>query len=414
MLAMPLFFALMSLVVDGGNILVHKRNIQVAADAAALAMSQSINLATSPATCPASCVDEGRAYAKKNGIDVDATSPSWHKCDDSADPAHPTDTNCWAFPYVNKNDLTHPHYDQAEVRLRAHVTTFIAGVVGIYSANVSARAVGGANPVYGYSTTPGTTIQGTTVITTIPGGTHTTTDPDTISGGSGIAFAMSRVCNAISYSGAGSGTWDQAIANGQPGSASVLGAFATNGGVDFSGNAPKKMTWLGFDQTRCGPGSPASPPSGTSQCQARAWNTPPGSGTDSNNLCVQTLVNLNQNNTLPINWPLPPPPQPTPKSGAWVPANDYFGKCIDLGSASISFTTTGHPPGIYCISGATTTLTLSNVGDLTTGDGYTFFALGGATISVSGNTNKLKFYCRRRAALVPGQRRGPRLTRAQV
>ena len=158
MLAMPLFFALMSLVVDGGNILVHKRNIQVAADAAALAMSQSINLATSPATCPASCVDEGRAYAKKNGIDVDATSPSWHKCDDSADPAHPTDTNCWAFPYVNKNDLTHPHYDQAEVRLRAHVTTFIAGVVGIYSANVSARAVGGANPVYGYSTTPGTTM----------------------------------------------------------------------------------------------------------------------------------------------------------------------------------------------------------------------------------------------------------------
>ena len=162
MLAMPVFFAVMSLVVDGGNILVHKRNIQVAADAAALAMSQSIDLASSPATCPASCVDEGRAYAKKNSIDVDATSPSWHKCDNSADPAHPTDTNCWAFPYVNKNDLTHPHYDQVEVRLRAHVTTFIAGVVGIYSANVSARAVGGANPVYGYSTTPGTTIPGTT------------------------------------------------------------------------------------------------------------------------------------------------------------------------------------------------------------------------------------------------------------
>src|SRR5437763_10696173 len=113
MVALPLFFALMSLVVDGGNILVHKRNIQVAADAASLAMSQSIDLASSPATCPAACVDEGREYATKNGIDVDA---SWHKCDDSADPAHPTDTNCWAFPYVNKNDLTHPHYDRVEVR----------------------------------------------------------------------------------------------------------------------------------------------------------------------------------------------------------------------------------------------------------------------------------------------------------
>src|SRR5438874_5965958 len=77
MLAMPMFFALMSLVVDGGNILVHKRNIQVAADAAALAMSQSINLATSPASCPASsCVDVGKEYAKKNGVDVDS---SWHK-----------------------------------------------------------------------------------------------------------------------------------------------------------------------------------------------------------------------------------------------------------------------------------------------------------------------------------------------
>src|SRR5207248_11716999 len=105
-------------------------------------------------------------------------------------------------------------------------------------------------------------IPGTTVITTIPGGTHTTTDPSENSGGSGVAFTMSRVCNSITYSGAGSGTWEDAIASGLPGSASVLGAFATNGGVDFSGNAQKKMTWLGFDQTRCGPlNMPASPPS---------------------------------------------------------------------------------------------------------------------------------------------------------
>src|SRR5204862_3755822 len=76
MLAMPVFFALMSLVVDGGNILVHKRSTQVAADAAALAMSQSINLATTPATCPAACVAVGKEYAKKNGVDVDATNPT--------------------------------------------------------------------------------------------------------------------------------------------------------------------------------------------------------------------------------------------------------------------------------------------------------------------------------------------------
>src|SRR5881394_2236189 len=51
MVALPLFFALMALVVDGGNVLVHRRNIQVAADAAALAIAQNIDLAASPHTC---------------------------------------------------------------------------------------------------------------------------------------------------------------------------------------------------------------------------------------------------------------------------------------------------------------------------------------------------------------------------
>jgi hypothetical protein len=377
---MPVFFALMSLVVDGGNLLVHKRSTQVAADAAALAMSQSINLATAPATCPASCVAKGKEYAKRNGVDVDATTPTWHQCSD-ADPANPTDTNCWAFPYVNKNDVTHPHYDQVEVRLRAHVTTFIAGVVGIYSANVSARAVGGANPVYGYSTTPGTTIQGTTTVSTIPGGTHTTTDPDVLSGGSGVAFTMSRVCDAISYGGSGSGTWADS------GPASVLGAFATNGGVDFSGNKPKKMTWLGYNQTGC-PNNPPRPPSGdSSQCTAVAW----GDSTDSNNYCVKTLAPLRP----PVNWPLTPPALPTPLAAGvpFNPATDYPSKCANPGTSIGASWAATHPPGIYCVSGANTTLQFSSNGvDLTSGAGYTFFALNGATISTSGQDLKLKFY----------------------
>jgi uncharacterized membrane protein len=51
LVALPLFFALMALVVDGGNVLLHRRNVQVAADAAALAVAQNIDLATSPHTC---------------------------------------------------------------------------------------------------------------------------------------------------------------------------------------------------------------------------------------------------------------------------------------------------------------------------------------------------------------------------
>jgi Flp pilus assembly protein TadG len=374
MLAMPLFFALMSLVVDGGNILVHKRNVQVAADAAALAIAQNVDLA-SP-SCDNACADVGREYAKKNGVDVDS---SWHKCD----AAHTT--NCWTYPYNG-------HNDQVEVRLKAHVTTFIAGVIGLYGADVSARAVSGTGPIYGYSTTPGTTIQGTTTISTITGATHTTTDPDQLSGGSGVAFTMSRLCNAISYSGAGSGTWDDAI-NARPplpGSVSVLGAFATNGGVDFSGAKPKKMTWLAFDQPRCGPlGFPASPPSGTSQCTAKAWNiTDP----DSINLCVKTLVTLHG----PINWPITPPtpPTPLPAGVAFNPATDYPTKCADPGTTSIGANwASSHPAGIYCVSGPNTNLQFSSNGvDLTGGAGYTFFALNGATISTSGQDFKVKFY----------------------
>jgi hypothetical protein len=372
-LAMPLFFALMSLVVDGGNIFVHKRNIQVAADAAALAVSQNIDLTTR--TCKpyggfpsgnASCKALADDYSQKNG-----GSSNLHKCVDP-DYTHPSDTNCWAYPYYNKNAPTlTADYFQAEVRLRSHVTTFIAGVIGIYSANVSARSVAGANPVLSTSTTPGSSTPDQTIIT--PGGTHTTTDPSEVSGGSGIAFTMSRVCNAITYQGAGSGT-------------QVLGAFATNGGMDFQGNKPKKVTWLGFNQTGC-PSNPASPPSGTTQCKAVAW----GDATDSNNLCAQTLVNLNKNNTLPITWPLPPPPLPTTKNGTWNASADYGRNCINLGSGAMTFSTAGHPPGVYCVTGPNSSLAINGL-DLTSGDGYTFFALDGGKISIAGNGAKLKFY----------------------
>jgi hypothetical protein len=355
----------MSLVVDGGNILVHKRNIQVAADAAALAVAQSVNLTTSPASCDSACSDQGKAYAKKNGVDVDS---SWQACD----AGHTT--NCWTYPYVDKSGVT--HYDQVEVRLTTHVTTFIAGMIGLFGADVSARAVASTNPVTGTTTSPDSTIHGTTF--TIPGGTHTTTGPDVLSGDSGVAFTMSRLCTAISYSGAGSGT-------------AVLGAFATNGGLDLSGNKPKKMTWLGFNQPGC-PNNPPSPPSGTNQCTATApsW----GDATDSNNLCVKTLVTLHG----PINWPIAPPTPPTLKAGnAWNPATDYPSKCLDPGTTSITGNgwASSHPPAIYCVSGAGTTLTFgggANGADVSGGDGYTFFALNGAKIATAGNTTVAKSY----------------------
>jgi hypothetical protein len=371
-LAMPVFLAIIALVIDGSMLLVKKRALQNAADAAALAAAQDWPLGGG---CSGSCLAtlqlRANDYSNKNG------GPNLHPCNDP-DPTKPTDENCVAAPYVDKSG--NPHPGEVEVRLTSSSPTFFSKAIGLGNAfNVSARSVAGSNPILGSSTIPGTTVNGTTTINVIPGGTHTTTDGNFISGGSGIAFTMSRVCNSITYSGAGA-------KNGDP----VLGAFATNGGFNFSGNAPKKVTWLGFDQTRCGPlGFPASPPSGTNQCTSLSW----GDANESQNNCVKTLVNLNQNNTLPINWPLPPPPQPTPRTGTWNPARDYFSNCVNLGnSGTITFTPTGNPPGIYCVTGASTVLAISHGDDLTTGDGYTFFALNGATISVSGNTNKLKFY----------------------
>jgi hypothetical protein len=386
MVALPLFFALIALVVDGGNVLVHKRNIQVAADAASLAIAQSVDLTNG--SCNAACSNQGKIYAQKNGIDVSALNPSWHgPC------ANPSDKNCWTYPYAG-------HNDQVEVRLEAPVTTFFVGAAdallhgGVSTTfNVSARAVASTNPVIGVTTIPGQTFTGST--TTIAGQTHTITDMVTLNEGSGVAFAMSRVCNSISYSGAASGTWDQAIAAGFPGSASALGVFATNGGVDFSGNAPKKMKQLAFDQARCmnAPNhDPDSPPSGTNQCTARAWGTPPGTGTDSINLCVQTLVNIGSQ---PIGFPVKPPtpPTPLPANATFNPATDYPSRCANPGGSIGQNWAASHPPGIYCVSGAGTNLQFSSNGvDLTSGDGYTFFALNGATISTSGNGLAVKFY----------------------
>src|SRR5262245_3650793 len=226
----------MSLVVDGGNILVHKRNIQVAADAAALAAARDLasrGVGPCGATCLASVQSSAQDYSQKNG-----GTNNLPQCSSTVT------TNCFVTPFQG-------HDDQVEVRLTQHVTTFLAGMIGIYSANVSARAVASGSAIFGTTTVPGTVIHGTPFVTTVNGETHTTTDPDQLSGGSGVAFTMSRVCDAIVYTGAGTKGDD------------VLGAFATNGGLDFGGGGnPKKVTWLASDQARCGPvGDPASPPS---------------------------------------------------------------------------------------------------------------------------------------------------------
>jgi hypothetical protein len=405
-LAMPLFFSVVGLVIDGSNLMVHRRMMQNAADGAALAASQDLGPYLSQPlgvpTCDPSWSSEKNDLSRKTIVqDVEtysannkgpATLDGGSCFRDRTRCAVVSDRNCYTWPYKSNNGLI-------EVRLRENVDGFITGVIdALFQSSlgnvfkVSARSVASAAPVTSTTTIPGTTSDGfTDPGQTITGATHTTTDPDTDLGGSGVAFLMNRTCSAIIYSGAGSA--------GIP-----LGAFATNGGLDMSGNRPKKVTKLFYNQPGC-PNDPPSPPSGSST-QCTSTSTLPGWGdsTESNNLCVKTLVDLNQNNTLPINWPLTPPTLPSIKTGAqastYLPATDYPTKCVGLGnSGTISITGNGwastHSPGVYCVSGVGTVLKFgggSSGADVSGGDGYTFFALNGATILTAGNTTVASFY----------------------
>jgi hypothetical protein len=68
-----------------------------------------------------------------------------------------------------------------------------------------------------------------------------------------------------------------------------------------------------------------------------------------------------------------------------------------LGNGPYTFKASEHPPGIYCVSGPSASLQINNQ-DLSTGDGYTFFALNGAKFGVGGSSQSgikgsvLKFY----------------------
>jgi hypothetical protein len=210
-----------------------------------------------------------------------------------------------------------------QVRVSRTFSTFFGGVIGIPTLNVSASAAAGATAQTTVTTTPSSTSvsTGSTVVSSV---TSTTTG-----GTGGEAFAMSSACPAITYTGDPKGA--------------IIGALQTNGGVTILGSAPKEIQYLSMGLPSC-----------------------------LNNQQKAKIDNLSTF-TPPMNWPLPIPPVPTPPD------------CKSLGSSSVTFTKTGNPPnppGIYCLGGTNTVLSLAgNTIDFT---GYTFFA---PCISISGNNN---------------------------
>jgi hypothetical protein len=395
-LTLPLFFIIAAVVVDGSISFVHKRQMQNAADAAALSAARELTPALPGNPCDSACMAAVRTNVAAKVTEYGRLNNSPAAANPIPQCTQPSDTDCYTWPYG-----TGPNANaKVEVRFRSVVHLSFASVGGFAPdfLKASARAVASAtgatvthcvfNPPLAAGIDPDQYLPTNCVIPGHPAetGTYqaataarcefnpplanpdqylTTTPPCTgpLTGGvnGATALVMSRECDAISYTGAGGGT---------------VGSLVTNGGIWFQGNAPKRVNQLAYDQPGC-PGHPDHPPSGTSQCDASG-----------NFLCAKELFDFSDR--MPMNWPIPPPPEPSPvAAGAWNPTSDYPSKCIDLGTGDVTFAAGSGAPGIYCLRGGGK-LTLG--GDLSTGDGYTFFALGGGQIQVSSNGTKVKFY----------------------
>jgi hypothetical protein len=181
--------------------------------------------------------------------------------------------------------------------------------------------------------------------------------------GGAQAFVMSTHCSAIQYAGNPKGA--------------TLSSLATNGGLTFGSLGNKKIVQrLGFNETGC-----PRPPGEPTGAACENPSNPTG--------CVVVRAPL----TPPQLWPVPPPPLPTPLpvGTVWNPSVHYGVNCILLATAGSSFTlTTPPPPGVYCVSGPTAVLSISN--STTAGDGLTFYALNGARIEIASNGTSVKFY----------------------
>jgi sorbitol-specific phosphotransferase system component IIA len=119
--------AFVGLTIDAAHAFVNHRQMQTAADAAALAGAYDVVHGN-----PASVAADANTYAHNNGYN----GPTLHQCT-----AYPnvTDTNCWAYPYVDNTGKIHP--SSVEVRIHAGVTPFFAPFIHLDFINVHTRAV---------------------------------------------------------------------------------------------------------------------------------------------------------------------------------------------------------------------------------------------------------------------------------
>ncbi|MFL5946519.1 MAG: pilus assembly protein TadG-related protein, partial [Gaiellaceae bacterium] len=313
--ALPIFFVIALVVVDGSQGFVAKRQMQNAADAASLAAAREVVPALD-ATCQSSqpCFTGTLAnvgakageYAVMNGLSPsDAiTAPSGPPCNPSLPvftPANcalpPCDatraTNCFTWPYPSDTAPGTPRAT-VEVRLQVTVSTFFTKVARI-SPNflkASARAVATASG----ASTPHCSFPGQPRIADPDHWAPSCRIPGDPAGGLGaVAFTKSPDCSGDpSYTSPPDGASIQ-----MTGAPSNLKALMSNGGIITSGNANKFS-----DHVALGRYSESSP--GVPHC-VDLW----GSNTSPNFPDVHAITPF-------ADYPVPPPSPAPPATGCNV------------------------------------------------------------------------------------------------
>ncbi len=130
--ALPLFLALIALVSDGSNLFANKRSVQNVADASVLAAVKELNPCFgtgSVVACSSQVQTVASEYSSRNGGPTPLPA-----CDDSSGPdLH----SCYKTPYPGSSDIG------LQVRIARDVPLRFAGVVGLPSGTVRAKAAAG-------------------------------------------------------------------------------------------------------------------------------------------------------------------------------------------------------------------------------------------------------------------------------
>ena len=207
---MPTLLVFAAFGIDGAHAFVDYRHLQNTADATALAAAQDVgSVCTNPAV-PSCLQPTVTSYSGYNSgpasvVPCDAT----HK------------TNCYQWPYIDSNGVSQPL--EVLVKLQNCTTTFFGGIVGVASICESVRSVAKTQStpltqttVVTGTTNPGTSVYGTTTITTPI--TVTTVENNN------ALFASDMTCGdtkGISFDG---------------NNATVSGFIHSNGSINLSGN----------------------------------------------------------------------------------------------------------------------------------------------------------------------------------